>query len=267
MNDPSRVANPGVFPFGSRHGHAPVHDSYSRWKDWPAADFGQVNTEESLYFERELQATGIENPAGLRVGEIGYGNGAFAGWARHAGAYWIGRETSQVLQVRAVEAGFDILTPDSSLSEAWGVSALDLIVAFDVVEHMNLCDIRSFLEEAKAALKPGGVLLLRIPSGDSPFVSAIYWGDVTHCTLLGSSAVRQLACELDLEVRQIRSPVLPMTGLSKTRLIRRAAVRFAQWMTFSFIRTALMGNGSAILSPNMIVVLSRKSPALNGQPS
>ena len=248
-----------MFPFESGHGHdGAVDDSYSVWKDWCAADFGLVNSEEALYFERELQATGIAQPAGLRVGEIGYGNGSFAGWARRGGAQWIGRETSQVLQARAVEAGFEILTPDASLSDAWGGGALDLIVAFDVVEHMSLCAIRSFLAEAKAALKPGGLLLLRTPSGDSPFVSAIYCGDVTHRTLLGSSAVRQLACELDLEVRQIRSPVLPMTGLSKTRLVRRAAVRFARWIAFSFIRTALMGNGSAILSPNMIVVLARK---------
>jgi len=259
MNDPSRVANPSVFPYESRTDHdVPVGDDYSVWKDWRAADFGIVNREESLYFERELQASGIGKHVGLRIGEIGYGNGAFAGWARRAGAHWIGRETSQALQARAVEAGFDILTPDSSLSDPWGGSALDLIVAFDVVEHMSLCTIRSFLEEAKAALKPGGLLLLRIPSGDSPFVSAVYWGDVTHRTLLGSSAVRQLACELDLEVRQLRSPVLPMTGLSTTRLVRRAAVRFARWIAFSFVRTALMGNGSAILSPNMIVVLARK---------
>jgi SAM-dependent methyltransferase len=258
MNDPLHVANPSVFPVESRHGHlAPVDDGYSLWKGWRAADFGRVNYEESLYFERELQATGIGKPAGLRVGEIGYGNGAFAGWARRAGAHWIGRETSQAMQARAREAGFDILPPDSSLSDAWGDSALDLIVAFDVVEHMSLCAIRSLLKEAKAALKPSGLLLLRIPSGDSPFVSAIYWGDVTHCTLLGSSAVRQLARELDLEVRQIRSPVLPMSGLSKARLVRRAAVRFARWVAFSFIRTALMGNGSAILTPNMIVVLAR----------
>src|SRR5262249_42540895 len=37
--------------------------------------------------------------------------------------------------------------------------------------------------------------------------------------------------------------------------------RFAPWMAFSFIRTALMGNASAVLSPNMIAVLARKSEA------
>src|SRR5262249_17172195 len=185
-------------------------------------------------------------------------DGGLDGWACGGGAQRVGRESSQALQARAVEAGLDILTPDSSMSNAWGDSALDLIVAFDVVEHMNLSAIRSFLREAKAALKPGGLLLLRIPSGDSPFVSAIYWGDMTHCTLLGSGAVRQLALELDLEVRQIRSPVLPMIGLPMPRLVRRAGVRFARWIMFSFIRTVLMGNVSAILSPNMIVVLARR---------
>src|SRR4030095_746310 len=121
MNDTSRVANPGVFPLESRDAPgAPAGDSYSVWKDWRAADFGRVNGEESLYFERELEAAGIGKPAGLRVGEIGYGNGAFAGWARHAGAHWIGRETSHELQARALEAGFDILSLDSSLSDARG---------------------------------------------------------------------------------------------------------------------------------------------------
>ena len=134
MHDRSRVADRGVFQFESHHAQdAPVCDSYSAWKDWRAADFGRVNCEESLYFERELLASGIRKPTGLRIAEIGYGNGAFAGWARRAGTHWIGRETNQVLQARAVEAGFDTLTPDSSLSDAWGGSALDLIVAFDVL--------------------------------------------------------------------------------------------------------------------------------------
>ena len=142
MNDPTRVVNPSGLPTESRRGRdAPVGDSYSLWKDWRATDFGRVKCEESLYFERELQAAGVGRPAGLKVGEIGYGNGAFAGWSRGAGAHWIGRETSEALQLRAVEAGFDILTPDSSLSDAFGASALDLIVAFDVVEHLSLCEI------------------------------------------------------------------------------------------------------------------------------
>jgi SAM-dependent methyltransferase len=250
----------------SRHRNdGSADDNYSAWKEWRAADFGWVDGEESLYFARELQAAGVIKLAGLRVGEIGYGNGAFAGWARQLGAHWIGREESETLQARAIKAGFDILAPAVSLSDAWGSGAFDLIVALDVVEHMSLSAVRCFFGEAKAALKPGGLLLLRIPSGDSPFVPATYWGDVTHRTLLGSGAVRQLACELDLEVRQIRSPVMPIVGLSKTRLLRRAAIRLVRWVAYSFIRTVLMGNEGAVLSPNMIVVLARSRKAPGGE--
>jgi SAM-dependent methyltransferase len=259
MSDERRVlACPIDSAFASPNDHdARMDDVYKEWKGWRAADFGRVTPEESLYFGCELQACGVERLAGWRVGELGYGNGAFAGWAREAGADWVGCESSPALQARAIEAGFEVLGVDSHFCAAWGRGALNLIVAFDVVEHLDLGAIRSFLQDAKDALKPGGLLLLRIPSGDSPFAAAIYRGDVTHRTLLGSSAVRQLACEIGLDVKQIRSPVLPTLGLSTTQVVRRAAVRLARWMTFAFIRTVLMGNKTAVLSPNMVVVLAR----------
>src|SRR5262249_45520216 len=114
-HDPLREPLPkSLFRVNRVMTHVLVDDRYSAWKDWRAADGGRVSREESLYFERELRAIGIGTPAGLRVGEIGYCNGAFAGWARRAGAHWIGRETNQALKARAIERGFDILTPDSS---------------------------------------------------------------------------------------------------------------------------------------------------------
>jgi SAM-dependent methyltransferase len=232
-------------------------DGYVAWKRWRDADFGLVGREESVYFERELHASGIRALTGLRVGELGYGNGAFAGWVRAAGGRWIGRETIPELQTRALEAGFATIPPGAEFSTAWGDGSLDLIVAFDVVEHLDLCAIRAFLRESYAALKPGGLVLLRIPSGDSPFSSAIYRGDVTHRTLLGSSALRQLAREAGLDVRQIRSPVLPMVGYGAGRVVRRTVVRMLQSMAFAFIRHILMANDGAVLSPNMIVVLTR----------
>ena len=165
----------------------------------------------------------------------------------------------QVLQTRAVEAGFEILTPTSSLTEAWGSSAVDLIVAFDVVEHMTLCAIRSFLAEAKAALKPGGLLLLHTPVATVQIRLFGYLLGRRHAPyaaglqrLYGSSHPNWI-----WKSGRSGHRVLPMTGLSKTRLVRRAAVRFCRWTVFSFIRTALMGNVNAILTPNMIVVLAR----------
>lgn len=97
-----------------------------------------------------------------------------------------------------------------------------------------------------------------VPIGDSPFSGGIYRGDLTHRTLLGSSVARQLAMEAGFKVCQVRSPVLPVWGLGLVRAGRRMAVRLMQTLAFSFVRHVLMGEGSAVVSPNMIVVLRKE---------
>ena len=232
-------------------------DCYVGWKSWHGADFGRFGHEDDLYYTQELHASGIASVLGLRVGELGYGNGAFAGWVRKAGGHWVGREAIPELQQRAAEAGFDVIASESDFSKACGSGKLDLMVAFDVIEHMELDAIRSFLGEAKEALRSGGLLIVRFPSGDSPFSNANYRGDLTHRTLLGSSAARQLAMEAGLEVCQVRSPTLPVWGLGPMRAARRMAIRLLQILAFSFVRHVLMGHCNAVLSPNMVVVLRK----------
>lgn len=233
-------------------------DCYVGWKGWHSSDFGRFEVEDALYYALELNASGITTVLGRRIGELGYGNGTFAGWVRDAGGHWVGRESIPELQQRAVQAGFDVIAADSSFSSACGSAQLDLIVAFDVIEHLELDAIRSFLNDAKEALRPGGLLLVRLPSGDSPFSGLIYHADLTHHTILGSHAARQLAMEVGFETWQVRSPALPVWGLGPVRATRRLAVRFMQALAFSFVRNVLMGDGSAVLSPNMIVVLRKE---------
>lgn len=236
--------------------------AYVEWKAWQPEDFGKFGVEAARYYAEELRASGLLSVNGLTVAELGYGNGAFAGWVRDSGGHWVGREAIPELADRARDAGFEVLASDAVFPNGSGAGTIDLIVAFDVVEHLDLNAIRSFLTEAKEALRPGGLLLLRIPSGDSPFSSAVYRGDLTHRTLLGSNAVRQLAAETGLHVSQIRPPTLPVGGHGLIRGIRRAIVRSVQAMVYGFIRTVLMGNEGAVVSPNMIVVLKRSKPGL-----
>lgn len=236
-------------------------DCYVGWKEWDGADFGRFLAEDAIYYGQELRDSGISSVRGLRIGELGYGNGTFAGWAKAEGAQWVGREAIPELHERARQAGFETIHPDVEFLVACGSGKLDLIVAFDVIEHLEVDAIRSFMGESSSALKAGGMMILRMPSGDSPFSGPIYRGDLTHRTLLGSGAVRQLAMQAGLVVCQIRQPVLPVWGLGVRRGLRRAAVRAVQALVFSVIRRLLMSQESAVVSPNMIVVLRKESGA------
>jgi len=160
------------------------------------------------------------------------------------------------LRARVAEAGFLAIAPETPFSIESG-SGFDLFVAFDVIEHLDLASIRSCLREMRAALKPGGLIVLRIPSGDSPFSSAVFRGDLTHLTLLGSSAVCQLAHEAGLQIRQIREPVLPIRPYRSARILRRLIMRVVRSVVYRFTREILMGNRTAVLSPNMVTVLRR----------
>jgi SAM-dependent methyltransferase len=233
-------------------------DRYMEWKGWAVTPFGQADPEDTRYFPKELRACGVEALQGLKVGEVGFGNGAFAAWVRQRGGQWVGREANPELRKRAASAGFQVIGEGESFSSCFGAGQLDLLVAFDVLEHLDIDSIRAFLLEVKEALRPGGIFLFRVPSGDSPFSGVAFRGDCTHRTLLGSNAVRQLALEAGLEVRQIRGPVLPFSGLDPINLLRRLVVRSAQVIAFGFIRNLLMAQPSAVISPNMMVVLRKE---------
>jgi SAM-dependent methyltransferase len=235
-------------------------DAYITWKGWGEADFGHFTRDEEIYFAEELRASGVHTLAGLKFAELGYGNGTFAGWVRKAGADWTGREALPELSDRAQRAGFAAIGHDLALSSLYGQGQADVVVAFDVLEHLEVGSIRSFLVESHEALKPGGLLIARVPSGDSPFSGAIYRGDLTHRTTLGSGAVRQLARESGFDVLQLRAPVLPLRGFGPLRLIRRTVVSLLQRIGYWFVRHFLMGHGTAVVAPNMVLVLKKAGP-------
>jgi len=111
---------------------------YIGWKDWQPADFGRFGREDALYYTQELHASGIASVRGLRIAELGYGNGAFAGWVRKEGGHWVGREAIPELQQRAAQAGFEVIASDADFPNTVGPGKFDLMVAFDVIEHLEL---------------------------------------------------------------------------------------------------------------------------------
>lgn len=243
-------------------GPASTFHGYEEWKGWSAESFGVCDRAAALYYAAELRRAGLNPDARLRVLEIGFGNGTFAGWARSRGYDYTGTELIPALLERGARAGFRVVDGDiDRMLAELGSEGIDLVVAFDVIEHMELDAVGGLLDAIRTVLRPGGRFVARVPSGDSPFGRAAFHGDLTHRFAPGSSAVRQLAARHGFDVLEIGAPCLPVRGLGVRRALRRASVRIAQRLIGRVIDMAFHHNARLVMTSNLVFVLAKPSRA------
>ncbi|PUE17944.1 class I SAM-dependent methyltransferase [Limnohabitans sp. WS1] len=231
---------------------------YEGWKNWSAGSFGACDESSAAYFAAEAKRSGLGRLNGLRVIEIGFGNGVFADWCRKCGANYSGTEVIPELVDRGRHSGFDMHLATAGLGALGAAGSADLVCSWDVFEHIEIEHLRGLLAEVRTLLRSGGVLIARFPSGDSPFARAIQYGDLTHRTIVGSSAVNQLANELDFQVVQIREPRFVYFGVPLISLVRRVTVECVRRIVLPAMTMFFMGGGAPVLTPNMIVVLRKE---------
>lgn len=190
---------------------------YVKWKSWD--QFGVLRKSLARYFAAELARAGTL-PPGARVLEIGFGKGSFLEFARRQGWAVSGTEVNPVLAELAARSGHDVqCTSDLS---AFPSEHFDLVVAFDVLEHLTHEAIIELLCQVRRMLKDQGVFLARFPNGDSPFGLYNQNGDVTHITAIGSNKVRYLAVTADMRLIWIGGEAMPLFAVRGIHLVRRA---------------------------------------------
>lgn len=67
----------------------------------------------------------------------------------------------------------------------------DLILAFDILEHLDVADLVDMARALGGALRPGGRVILQVPNGLAPF-NEILHGDVTHKRGFTAKSLRQV---------------------------------------------------------------------------
>jgi SAM-dependent methyltransferase len=155
-----------------------LKSGYSEWKGWQAGDFGIVDSYSAQYFAGEMRACGCSVLHGQAVLELGFGNGVFAAWAISQGAHYRGTEIIPELILRARQAGVEAFDARSPIESVANANTVDLAIAFDVFEHIEITELRTIMRSLHLCLKPGGILLGRVPSGDSPFANLAVWLDL-----------------------------------------------------------------------------------------
>lgn len=159
----------------------PLYSRYNDFKGW--SEVGAPIQPE--VFETIVAATG--KSGALDMLEIGFGDGSFLDWARAAGHRISGAEIRPEAVESARARGHDVFlgAPDSR--------PVDLVVAIDVIEHLDRAGFSSFLETARSVLKPDGLIVARFPNGYSPFFGRFHHADMTHGRPLTGQSVAQMA--------------------------------------------------------------------------
>lgn len=235
--------------------------NYIEWKGWDPDAFGKFSNEESIQFAAEIRRTGITLDRDTRVLEVGFGNGTFAGWIKQFTNHYMGIESNQELVDRANTHGVEAYASVDELDAIAGEGKFDLIAAFDVIEHMSLNEIITTLQTWTSHLSTNGRILIRIPSGDSPFSGRIMYGDITHKTLLATTALQQIAPLASLRLVATYPPAFPIFGLGPLKAVERAIVGVARHVMTFLVNATFHGNRHGVVTSNLMAVLKHKAHA------
>jgi SAM-dependent methyltransferase len=239
----------------SEESESPEYDSrYLDWKRWEATEFGRCSDSDAEVFAAECSKAGREFSGGTRVLEIGFGNGAFLGFARSRGWDVEGVEANPDLVERAKAAGFQ--ARHARDLEGFETGTFQLIAAFDVMEHIPRASLSGFMAEVRRLLVDGGIFLARFPNGDSPFGLVNQNGDVTHATAIGSVMVRHLAGCIGATLLYVGAPAVAIERGGRRKAaedrLRRFLIgkldRLLNWMVFP-------GQALSFFSPNLVMMI------------
>ncbi len=118
-----------------------------------------------------------------RILDLGCGHGALLHFAREAGFVHLAGVDGSAPQVAAARAlGIegvregDLLVTLRDMTEG----SVDVVVAFDVVEHFTRDEVLDLVDAVLHVLRPGGRFIAHVPNGESPFHGRVLFGDATH---------------------------------------------------------------------------------------
>lgn len=234
--------------------------AYLAWKHWDPASFGSFSARDHAYFSAEIARASASLPECPRVLEIGFGNGSFLAWARQRGWSIEGTELIPDLINQARVNAFPVYAA-SELAEL-PRQGYDLVVAFDVLEHISSCNLEGTMNVIYSLLRPGGCLVARFPNADSPFGLEGQHGDPTHMNAIGVGKIKYYAAHIGFSLVYLGPEAQPVPaggwGLTARRLVTlpiKVIVDLIVGWVF------LPGSGVSFSSRNTVAVL--RKTALN----
>jgi len=218
---------------------------YMQWKGWHGGFFCDARQEECLSGEFKSY-----NLKGMKILEIGFGDGAFLAWARDHGAQVSGTELIHELVEIGKRKSFEVFHGQIDEVPDLAAREFDLIVALDVFEHIEIDRLKRLLKVLRNLLSERGEIICRFPNGESPFGRIYQHADATHVSVLSGPIMSQLCQEAGLAVIESRN-AYRYRGTGLKRPLRQLLYVFRDSLHFCIDKIYLIG--TTTLDPHIVV--------------
>lgn len=191
-----------------------------------------------------------------KIVDLGCGHGTLLYTLKKRGYTDIaGVETSPEQVSAAHSLGLDCVKQGdiNAVLASTPAASVDVMVAFDVLEHFTKDEIISLLDSIYRVLKPGGRFIMHVPNGEAIFSGKIFFGDFTHQVAFTQKSLRQVlaACGFSRVECHEDTPVAHGIASSLRALMWRL-VRL-RYRLINAIETGDSGS-ELILSQNLLAV-------------
>jgi 2-polyprenyl-3-methyl-5-hydroxy-6-metoxy-1,4-benzoquinol methylase len=183
----------------------------------------------------------LPSDGSVPIYEAACGPGILMTWLKGKGFREIrGSDIAEKEVLLARQTGFEVAHGNSIDDLEKFTGGFQFIFAFDFIEHLPREEALRFLRAAHRALKPGGLLVLRMPNGDSPFVGRNFFNDITHQWAYTTTAFRAVATICGYGKVWYRDDTL--ISISRWRLVKLPFMWVAQLLVKGIFRMATHEN-------------------------
>lgn len=185
------------------------------------------------YYQAKLSPWLVDYPASARMADLGCGSGLLLDTLRAMGFQNLeGIDLSPEQVGLAKKRHPNVRQGDMLKFLKRSRNRFDLLLCFDVVEHLRRDELLTFFHLAHRALLPGGGLILQTPNGDAPLAGPVIYGDLTHESILTPSSLSHLLAGAGFPPPQMQEHDPDFSRLP-------GAVRWLFWQILRAIYTGL----------------------------